>query len=54
LIIKNVNAAINGTDPEDLDSAYRNYKKTIGTFETLVTARDYQNAIYNFTNLTTG
>lgn len=45
--ITNVYAAIDGKDPEDIDEAYRNYKKTIGTYNTLVTLRDYVNAIYN-------
>lgn len=43
-------ASTTGKDPEDLDSAYKNYKKTIGTFETLVTRKDYENAIYNLRN----
>ena len=47
LIITNVNAAINGAEPEKIDSAYNNYKKMIGTFNTLVSTRDYANAIYN-------
>jgi hypothetical protein len=47
VIIKNVYATSNGKDPEDLDEAYRNYKKTVGTFNTLVTTEDYENAIYN-------
>lgn len=46
ITIQNVNSTTNGADPEDLDSAYTNYKKTVGTFETLVTLRDYENAIY--------
>ena len=40
-------ATSDGEDPETLDNAYRNYKKTIGTFNTLVTERDYENFIYN-------
>lgn len=40
-------AAVDGADPEDVSSAYKNYKKTAGTFDTLVTLRDYVNAIYN-------
>lgn len=36
---------INGEDPETLEQAYRNYKKTVGTFNTLVTRRDYENFI---------
>ena len=46
LTIQNVYSATNGCDPEDLDSAYNNYKKTVGTFNTLVTLNDYENAIY--------
>ena len=45
--IKNTYSTTNGADPEDIDSAYKNYKKTIGTFNTLVTLEDYQKAIYN-------
>lgn len=45
LIIYNIAAAIDGCDPEDIDSAYKNYKKTVGTFKTLVTLRDYINFI---------
>lgn len=41
----------NGSDPETLNKAYFNYKKTIGTFDTLVTKRDYENYSYNKTNL---
>ncbi len=45
-IIQN-NAASNGRDPETIENAYKNYKKTIGTFNTLITKRDYENFIYN-------
>jgi hypothetical protein len=48
--ISNNSSALNGSDPEDLDSAYRNYKKTIGTFNTLITCLDYENAIYNLSD----
>ena len=48
LVIKNNSAALNGSDPEDIDTAYNNFKKTIGTFTTLVTCRDYANYIYNY------
>ena len=47
LIVKNTSASIGGSNPETIDSAYNNFKKTIGTFDTLVTCRDYANAIYN-------
>jgi hypothetical protein len=45
-IVTNNSAASNGCDPESLNAAYNNYKKTIGTFDTLVTCRDYMNKIY--------
>lgn len=47
LSIKNLSASVDGADPETIDEAYSNYKKTVGTFDTLVTCRDYANAIYN-------
>lgn len=36
----------NGKDPETIDEMYRSFKKVVGTFDTLVTCRDYSNAIY--------
>lgn len=45
-IVTNPNAAKNGSNIETLEAAYSNYKKTIGTFDTLVTCRDYMNRIY--------
>ena len=47
--VTNNSAANNGANPETLTSAYNNYKKTIGTFDTLVTCRDYMNKIYQLT-----
>lgn len=47
--IKNTSSATNGKNPETLKQAYNNYKKTIGTFDTLVTCRDYMNKIYQMT-----
>lgn len=43
--ISNLSAIGNGYNPEDIDEAYRNYRKTVGTFNTLVSLRDYMNAI---------
>lgn len=43
--ITNGVAAINGANPETIDSAYRNYKRTVGTFDTLVSLTDYENKI---------
>lgn len=50
LTIRNASAATSGSDPETIDEAYNGYKKTVGTFDTLVTCRDYANAIYNMVN----
>lgn len=47
--VTNNSAASNGANPETLNAAYNNYKKTIGTFDTLVTCRDYMNKIYQMT-----
>ena len=38
-------STVSGADPESIDAAYRNYLKTVGTFDTLVTLRDYINYI---------
>ena len=43
--ITNPFATSNGFDPETISEAFRNYKRTVGTFNTLVSLRDYQNAI---------
>lgn len=45
--IYNLSSAQNGENPESIESAYKNYQKTVGTFNTLVSLRDYINAIYN-------
>lgn len=44
--VTNIRAATNGANKEGINSAYNNFKKTIGTFDTLVTCRDYMNKIY--------
>ena len=43
--VTNLDSARNGENPETIEDAYKNYQKTIGTFNTLVTLRDYNNAI---------
>ena len=47
--VVNNSAATNGADQETLTEAYNGFKKTIGTFDTLVTCRDYMNKIYQMT-----
>ena len=36
---------INGKNPETIDEMYRSFRQIVGTFNTLVTRRDYKNAI---------
>lgn len=50
LTINNLSSSNNGRNPETIDEAYVNFKRTVGTFNTLVTPRDYANFIYNITN----
>ena len=42
----NPSATVDGEDPEPVSEAYNSYKRVAGTFDTLVTLRDYTNAIY--------
>lgn len=44
--VNNFKPAYNGLDPETINEAYRNYVRTVGTFDTLITLRDYINYIY--------
>lgn len=46
LRISNISAKSFGENPEDISTAYKNYEKTIGVFNTLVTLRDYENYLY--------
>ena len=43
--ITNFSAIVNGEDTESINDAYQGYKKVVGTFDTLVTLRDYINAV---------
>lgn len=52
--VENSFSATTGANIETIDQAYNNFKKTIGTFETLVTCRDYMNKIYTMTSDDTG
>lgn len=42
----NPSATKDGKDPEPVSKAFKSYRKVAGTFDTLVTLRDYINAIY--------
>lgn len=46
----NTKPGLEGKNPETIDQAYKNYTKTVGTFKTLITLRDYINKIQS-TNL---
>ena len=43
--IENPSSAIGHKGVESIDDAYTNYKRTVGTFKTLITLRDYLNYI---------
>lgn len=45
--VVNYDATTNGANIESISAAYNNFKKTVGTFDTLVTCRDYMNKIYS-------
>lgn len=47
LRIQNIDLLVSGKDPESINSMYQNYNHIKGTFDTLVTLRDYNNAVYN-------
>ena len=44
--VKNTTSFLNGKDPETIDEMYQSFKKTVGTFESLVSCLDYSNYIY--------
>lgn len=46
--ITNSSETIDGQDPEGIESAYKSFRRKVCTFDTLVTLRDYINAIYDF------
>jgi len=44
--LRNNSSITNGKDPETINEMYNSFKKVVGTFDTLVTCLDYQNALY--------
>ena len=48
--VRNLSSTQNGTDPETIEQMQKNYERIVGTFDTLVTLRDYNNYIYNATD----
>lgn len=47
-------ASTDGCEPEDIDEAYRHFRKTVGTFNTLVSCRDYTDYIFELEDDETG
>lgn len=47
--LNNASPAYGGKNAESINEAYEGFQKTIGTFDTLVTCRDYMNYIYRQT-----
>ena len=48
--LSNPASITNGKDPETINEMYQSFRKVVGTFDTLVTCRDYSNKIYTFTD----
>lgn len=48
--LNNGRATLNGKDPETIEEMQKNYSKVVGTFNTLVTLKDYENFLYNQEN----
>ena len=48
--VHNLASTQNGSNPETIEEMQKNYEKVVGTFNTLVTLRDYNNYIYNATD----
>jgi len=45
--VSNQSSIVNGKDPETISEMYQSFKRIVGTFDTLVTCRDYSNAVYS-------
>ena len=45
--VTNILPSVDGKNPESIDEAYRNYQKIKGTFETLVSLKDYTDFLYS-------
>ena len=50
LFVLTNSTSIGAADPESINEAYNNFKKTVGTFNTLVSCRDYSNYINTYTD----
>ena len=45
--LNNLGSISNGKNPETIDEMYQSFRKTVGTFETLISCLDYSNYIFN-------
>lgn len=48
--LNNGRVVLNGKDPETIEEMQKNYSRIVGTFNTLVTLKDYENFLYNQEN----
>lgn len=48
--VYNAGSIVNGKDPETINEMYQSFKRVVGTFDTLVTCKDYENKIYMLTD----
>lgn len=53
LFVSNIQSTSNGANIETIEEAYKNFKKTIGTFDVLTTTRDFANYLYRLTDTIT-
>ena len=54
IVFSQSSSIVNGENPETIEEAYRAYTKTVGTFDTLVTIRDYDNALTKAPDVSNG
>lgn len=50
LFVSNIQSTSNGANIETIEEAYKNFKKTVGTFDVLTTTRDFANYLYRLTD----
>lgn len=48
--VYNAGSIVNGKDPETINEMYQSFRRVVGTFDTLVTCKDYENKIYMLTD----
>ena len=53
LFVSNIQSTSNGANIETIEEAYKNFKKTVGTFDVLTTTRDFANYLYRLTDTIT-